>query len=142
MFKLLFFVAVVGFVLLNGGLIGTAYYNNEKVQDCFESLTRNMPEASVPEIRLKLDALFRVQYIATDDLPQGFYDALQINATGQGFEISSSYDVSIWPFGSVENRDEQGEYLPDELSGVDILRHHTRIDLRFDPYAISPQGKQ
>ena len=141
MFKLLFWLAVSGFVLLNGSLIGKAYYNNAKVQDCFESLTHNMPEASAPEIRVKLDTLFRVQYITADDLPQGFYDTLQIQTTGQGFEISSSYDVSIWPFGSVENRDEQGEYLPDALSGMDILRHQTRIDLQFDPYAISALGQ-
>ena len=50
--------------------------------------------------------------------------------------------MTIWPFGSVKTRDEQGEYAPDDLTGLDILRHKTRIDLSFEPNAISEMENQ
>jgi len=140
--KLLLWLAVAGFVLLNGALIGSAYYNNSKVQECFESLSSKMPEANESEIRAKMDALFRMQYIAADDLPDAFYAALQINATGNGVEISSLYQITIWPFGAVEAVDEFGEYGLDDLQGLDILKHKARLDLSFEPYAISPMVRQ
>jgi len=140
--KLLLWLAILGFVLLNGALIAQAYYNNSKVQDCFESLSSKMPAANASEVRVKMDALFHVQYIAADDLPETFYEALQINATGYGLEISSLYDITIWPFGKVEALDEFGEYSPADLSGLDILKHKARLDLSFEPYAISAVQQQ
>ncbi len=141
-FKLLFWLALWGFVILNSAVIAQAYYNNSKVQDCFESLTRMMPAAEESEVRTKMDALFRLQYIDPDDFPATFYEKLQMNATGHGLEISSLYDVTVWPLGKVEAVDETGEYDPEHLSGMDILKHKIRIDLSFSPYAISAVGGQ
>ncbi|MDQ6969689.1 MAG: hypothetical protein Q9M16_04185 [Mariprofundus sp.] len=140
--KMLFWLAVIGFVFVNGSAVGLAYYNNTKVQDSFDHLSRKMPAAAEPEIRLKLQEVFHVQYIDKKDLPDEFYDALQIKTTGQGFEISSAYMVTVWPFGRVEERDEFGEYDPENLTGLESLRDKTRIDLFFKPYAISPVENQ
>jgi len=142
LFKLLFWLALWGGVILNGALIAQAYYNNSKVQDCFESLTRMMPTAEESEVRTKMDALFRLQYLDPDDFPAVFYEKLQINATGHGLEVSSLYHVTVWPFGKVEAVDETGEYDPEHLSGMDILKDKIRIDLSFTPYAISVVGDQ
>ena len=141
MFKMLFWLALAGFTLLNGALIAQAYYNNSKVQDCFESLSQKMPAADEAAILAKMDTLFRVQYIDRQDLPTAFYDQLVINATGYGVEISSAYDVTIWSLGKVEAVDEAGEYDPDNLEGLDVLKHKMRIDLSFNPYAISAVGE-
>jgi len=140
--KLLFWLALIGFVVINGASLVKVYYVDAKVQGSFEELTRSMPVAAEPEIRAKMHEVFHVQYLDEKDLPDGFYDALQIHTTGHGFEISSSYHVTIWPFGSVKTRDEQGEYAPDDLTGLDILRHKTRIDLSFEPNAISEMENQ
>jgi len=140
-FKMLFWLALAGFTLLNGALIAQAYYNNSKVQDCFESLSQKMPAADEAAILAKMDTLFRVQYIDRQDLPTAFYDQLVINATGYGVEISSAYDVTIWSLGKVEAVDEAGEYDPDNLEGLDVLKHKMRIDLSFNPYAISAVGE-
>lgn len=142
MFKMLFWLALLGFVLLNGALIAQAYYNNSKVQNCFESLSQKMADADETAILAKMDALFRLQYIDKQDFPDAFYDELVINATGFGVEISSLYDVTIWPIGQVEAVDEAGEYAVDDLEGLDVLKHKMRIDLSFNPYAISVVGDQ
>lgn len=142
LFKMMFWLALVGFVLLNGALIAQAYYNNSKVQDIFESLSQKMPEADASAVQAKMDVLFRLQYIEKQDFPDTFYDELFINATGYGLEISSLYDVTIWPIGQVEAVDAAGEYKTDDLAGLDVLKHRLRIDLTFEPYAVSAVGDQ
>jgi hypothetical protein len=136
-FKLLLVLAVAGFLGLNGALIGNAYYVNSKAQHCFNLLAQSMPTASVPEARAKLDDLFRLQYLYKEDLPSEFYDALQIKATGDMLEVSAHYSVTVWPFGKVADVDENDTYDPAALTGLDALRDQTRIDLTFEPYAIS-----
>jgi len=136
-FKLLFGIAVAGFLILNGALIGNAYYINSKAQRCFELLTESMSGASAPEAQAKLGELFHLQYLYKEDLPPEFYGALQIKATGDMLEVSSSYSVTVWPFGKVEDVDEAGTYDPATLTGLDALRDQTRIDLTFEPHAIS-----
>ncbi|MDQ6999031.1 MAG: hypothetical protein Q9M17_09995 [Mariprofundus sp.] len=141
-FKMLFWLALLGFVTLNGALIAQAYYNNSKAQGCFESLSQKMPAADEAAILAKMDTIFHVQYIDKQDFPPAFYDELVINATGFGVEISTVYDVTIWPLGQVEALDEVGAYDPDNLEGLDVLKHKFRIDLSFNPYAISAVGDQ
>ncbi len=136
-FKLLFGVAVAGFLVLNGAQIGNAYYVNSKAQHCFDLLVQSMARASAPAARAKLDDLFRLQYLYKDDLPSAFYDALHIRATGDMLEVSSHYSVTVWPFGKVADVDADDTYDPAALTGLDALRDRTRIDLNFTPYAIS-----
>jgi len=139
--KLLFWLAVLGFFIFNGFLVLHAYYTNWQVQHCFEGLVHNRAaQLGELEARDKLDELLSVQYLEKDDLPAGFYDHLQIKVSGDMVEVSSSYSVTIWPFGKVEHVDESGDYDPESLSGMDILRDKTRIDLLFEPYAISNPG--
>jgi len=136
--KLLFWLAVLGFFIFNGFLVFHAYYTNGQVQHCFEGLVHNRTaHTGKLEARDKLDELFSVQYLEKDDLPAEFYDQLQIKVSGDMLEISSSYGVTVWPFGKVEHVDESGEYDPELLGGMDMLRDKTRIDLSFEPYAIS-----
>jgi len=139
--KLVFGIAVVGFLMLNGTLIGNAYYVNSKAQRCFDILVQSMARASEPEARSKLNDLFRLQYLYKEDLPSEFYDELQVKATGDILEVRSSYGVTVWPFGKVADVDAEGTYDPAELKGLDMLRDKTRIDLSFEPYAISASDK-
>jgi len=140
-FKLLFGIAVAGFLILNGALIGNAYYINSKAQRCFELLAQSMARAGEAEARDKLNDLFRLQYLYREDLPTEFYDALQIKTTGDMLEVSSSYGITVWPFGKVADVDAEGTYDPATLEGLDAIRDKTRIDLSFEPYAISGSDK-
>jgi len=138
--KLLFWLALIGFMTLNAAFVAQAYYTNAQVQKSFDHLSNKMPNATEPEIRAKMHEVFHVQYLDEDDLPDAFFDALEIHATGHGFEILSSYHVFIWPLGKVKTRDVFGEYDPKDLTGLDNLRYKSRIDLLFEPYAISAMG--
>ena len=138
MVKALVWVVILGTVVLQGLRILNVHQVNWRVEDVFASIARNMATASEGEIRQKLPTLFKVQYIAPDDLPEEFYQNLVIKSEGNGVEISSRYQATVWPLGRVENVDEDGTYAPDELSGMDILRDKTRLDFEFEPYAATP----
>ena len=138
MLKLLVGLAVLGFIMFNAGLVGYAYYTNSKVQSSFDGLVNSkMAHASAADVKQRMYELFSVQYLDRDDLPQAFFENLNIHATGDMLEISSSFDETIWPFGKVEAVDADGAYDAAALSGMDVLRAKTRIDLVFKPYAIS-----
>jgi len=75
--------------------------------------------------------------LSVSDLPPEFQDNLRIRREGSMLEVSSLYTVVIWPLGPVEKVDEEGGYDIDALEGMDILRDKLRLDLEFEPYAIS-----
>jgi hypothetical protein len=133
--RLLFWLALIGFLALNGARAADAWYANSKVQRCFDSAVGLQGDASV--IRQRLGRLFQLQYLDSDDLPAAFYDALDIRVNGPVVEISSHYTVTIWPFGRVDELDADGSYDPDALNALNMLRDRSRIDLDFDPYAIT-----
>ncbi len=137
--KLLVGLALAGFILFNGGLVMYAYYTNSKVQHCFDGLVGNsrMAHADAAVVRNRLNELMSTQYIDAGDLPQAFFDHLNIRANGDMLEISSHYGVTVWPLGKVQAVDADGSYDPDALTGMDRWRDKARIDLEFEPYAIS-----
>lgn len=136
--KLLLWLSTLGFILFNGFLVLHAHYTNGQVQHCFEGLVHSdRAWEGEAEVRQKLDDLLSLQYLEKTDLPEEFYDELRIRVTAEMVDVSSSYMVTIWPFGRVEHVDELGEYDPDALNGLDLLRDRTRIDLLFEPHASS-----
>ncbi len=136
--KFSFFLAVLAGVVWYGWLLIPVYNANWKVQDAFDAISRNMADADEAAIRRRLPELFKIKYIYHDDLPEEFYDNIEIKADGSRVEISSSYHVTIWPLGPVEGVDPESEYDPAELKGMDRIRDRLRIDLDFEPYAETP----
>jgi hypothetical protein len=136
--KLLFWMAILAALVSNGFQLLQIYQTSWKVQDVFESVSRNMVNSSEDAIRKKLPVLFKVAYISHDDVPEEFYDNILIQSTAGRVEISSFYTETLWPLGPVENVDEEGTYDPQELTGLDYLRDKIRQDLYFEPYAETP----
>jgi len=134
-FKLLFWLALLGAIIANGFQGFKAYYNNWQVEDVFTLLVENRASSSETEVREHMKKLFQLKYITTADYPPEFFDHLKIKVDENGLEISSWYDVTIWPLGRVQQRYDDGTYDPEELEGMDVLRDKLRIDLEFDPYA-------
>jgi len=137
MFKFLFWLMLITVVVWNGFLGFRAYYNNWQAEDVFTFLAENKATASQTEVRNHMKKMFAVKYITSADFPVEFFDNLTIKANGTLVEISSYYLVTLWPLGMVEERDDDGSYHPDDLQGLDILRDKIRIDLEFEPYAIT-----
>ena len=137
MISILFWLGLVGFAVWNGAQVFHAHYVNWKIQDVFEGVTANMGNANEFDVRERLPKLYKINYLAPSDLSQEFHDNLLIRREGSMLEISSIYSVVIWPLGPVQQLDEKGGYEPNELEGMDSLRDKLRIDIEFEPYAIS-----
>lgn len=114
------------------------YNANWKIQDTFDGVVRNMSDADEAAIRKRLPDLYKIKYLAPGDVPQAYYDNLQINADGNGVSISSNYHVTIWLMGPVQEVDPESDYSESDLKGMDKIRHKLRIDLDFEPYAETP----
>jgi len=137
MIKFLLWLTLLVTLVWNGFLVFQAHYNHWQAEDVFELLVENKRTASAEEARKQMNKLFELKYITSDDFPEEFFDNLSIKATGSALEISSFYQVTIWPLGSVEARDADGSYHPDDLNGLDIMRDKVRLDIEFEPYAIT-----
>ena len=138
MVKVLVWLIIFGAAAWQGFQILNVHQVNWRVEDAFAGVARNMAAATEAEVRQKLPTLLKMQYIAHDDLPEEFYQNLDIKSGDGKVEISSRYQMTVWPLGRVENVDKDGTYAPDELAGMDILRDKTRLDFEFEPYAATP----
>lgn len=138
MIKVMVWLVLIGAGVLVGYKIIPVYNANWKIQDTFESVTRNMADASESDIRKRLPDLFHIKYLAPNDVPQEFYDNIVIRADGGKVEISSEYDVTVWILGPVEGVAPDSDYKESELKGMDKIRHKARRDFHFEPYAETP----
>jgi len=138
MIKFLFLLALIGAVVVTGYKIIPVYNAQWKVQDAFESITRNMADKDEGKIRNRLPALLKMKYLAHGDVPQEFYKNIVISADGSKVEISSEYHVTVWLLGPVEDVDPDSDYDESELKGMDKIRHKLRQEFDFEPYAKTP----
>ena len=136
--KTTFWLMLLGIVVWYGYLLIPVYNTYWKVQEAFESVSRNMADADEEAIRQRLPELFRIKYIAKDELSDEFYENLEVKADGKSVEISSYYHVTVWPLGPVESVDPDEEYKETDLKGMDRLRKKLRLDFDFEPYAETP----
>jgi len=138
MIKIMFWLVLIGAGVLVGYKIIPVYNANWKIQDTFESVTRNMADETENAIRKRLPDLFHIKYLARGDVPKEFYDNIVIRADGGKVEISSEYAVTVWILGPVEDVDPDSEYEESDLKGMDKIRHKARQDFYFEPYAETP----
>lgn len=138
MIKLLFWLTVIGAVVLTGYKIIPVYNAQWKVQETFEAISRNMAGSSESKIRKRLPELLRIKYLARGDVPDEFYENIVIKADGGVVEIYSEYHVVVWILGPVEDVDPESDYVELDLKGMDKIRHKARHDFYFEPYAKTP----
>ena len=72
------------------------------------------------------------------DVPQAFYDNMEIKADAGRVEISSFYHVEVWFLGPVEGIDPDSEYTEADLKGMDKIRYKLHQEFDFEPYAKTP----
>lgn len=136
--KLMLWLAVLACVVWVGYEVIPVYNANWKVQDAFDGVVRNMADANEADIRDRLPELYKIKYLEKSDVPQEFYDNLQIEADGNRVKISSRYHVTVWLYGPVQDVDPASEYSEADLKGMDKIRHKLRLDFDFEPYAETP----
>jgi len=136
--KFLFFLAVLAAGTWATYNILPVYNTEWKVQNALDAASRELTNLSADRIRVKLPAIFHVQYIGINDLPQEFYDNLEIKKEAGKVEISSTYHVTVWLLGPLESVNPDEEYTARDLKGMDKLRAKGRLDFDFEPYAETP----
>ncbi len=135
MIKMMFWGAIIAAGVIYGYMIIPVYNAYWKVQDTFEGVSRSMADSSESAIRERLPDLFHIKYLAAGEVPQEFYDNLEIKAADGRVEISSFYHVTVWLIGPVEGVDPNSDYTESDLKGMDKLRAKLRQDFDFEPYA-------
>jgi len=138
MIKFMFFGGIVAAGVFYGYMIMPVYNAYWKIQDTFEGVSRSMADASLVAIENRLPDLFKVKYLVAGDVPQEFYDNLEIKAEDGRVEISSIYHVTVWLIGPVQGVEPDSDYTEADLKGMDKLRAKLRQDFEFEPYAETP----
>jgi len=139
MIKMMFWGAVVSAAVVYAYMVIPVYNAYWKVQDTFEGVVHSMSDSDERAILRRLPDLFHIKYLAPRDVPQEFYDNLDVKSDAGNVEISSSYHVTIWFIGPVEGVDPNSDYEENDLKGMDKLRAKLRQDFDFDPYAATSQ---
>jgi len=129
-------------VLVGGGMVAyklaPVYYAHAKVQKIFEATSREMANDTELKIRARLPVLFKTQNLKEDELPQDFYDNLEIDAGYGRVELQSHYHKVIWLMGPLKDTDPNSDYDPVDLKGMDKIRNQARVDLDFEVHAKTP----
>ncbi|MDX8404940.1 MAG: hypothetical protein R8K50_02165 [Mariprofundus sp.] len=133
--KVMIWLVILGAVSWHGMKFVKVYYVSWKVQSMFDGIVEKMADADVADVRVRIPDLLKINYIDKGDLPVAFYDELQIVDEGLGINISSQYSETIWLLGDIIAVDENGDYDPDKLVGMDQWRDRARIVLNFSPHA-------
>jgi len=138
MFKLLFWLALIGAGVFVGGQTIPVYYNNLKVQNIFEGTAENLSSQTEGEIKRRIDELFEIQTVDLQALPPEFFDNLSISKEDGKLQIGTEYHITLWLLGPPESVDPDKDYKESEVKPMDKLRLRARMDLDFSPYAESP----
>lgn len=109
-----------------------------KVQDTFDGVAKNLSSLSEQSIRERLPQLLRTQYLNPQNIPQEFYDHLDIESDGEAYiKISSSYHVTGWFLGKPDlDQSEEGKGGTVEKQW-NHLRRQWKEEFEFKPYAAS-----
>ncbi len=134
--KTLLWLAVFGAVGWVTIATAGAYYTAWKVQSIFDSVTQNMADRSMKEIREHMSSLYRLQGIMPGDLPQEYFDNLRISRIPHGLRITSTYHVTVWLLGEPEYAEDDGSEA--ETGALDRLREMATLDFDFSPVAETP----
>jgi len=138
MFKLLFWLALIGGGVFVGGQVIPVYYNNLKVQNIFEGTAENLSTQTEDEVKRRIDELFKIQTVDLQALPPDFFDNLSITKEDGKLKIGTEYHITLWLFGPPESVDPDKEYKESEVKPMDKLRLRARMDFDFAPYAETP----
>ena len=138
MFKLLFWLALIGGSVFIGGQVIPVYYNNLKVQNVFEGTAENLVTETEGAVKRRIDELFKIQTIDLQALPPEFFDNLTISKEDGKLQIATEYHITLWLLGPPESVDPDKEYKESEVKPMDKLRLRARMDFDFAPYAETP----
>jgi len=138
MFKLIFWLGLIGGGVFVGGQVFPIYYNNVKIDNVFEGIATNLVSASESDVRKRLRELLDVRGVDVKALPDDFLDNLEVIKENGKLKVSSEYHVIVWLLGEPVNMDFEQDYKESEIEPMNKLRLKARIDLDFYPSQETP----
>ena len=136
MFKLFFWVVLIGGGVFVGGQVMPVYYNNMKIDNVFKGAVQ---DASLAESKVKgiIAKQLRVQSIDLEALPEDFFENISINKEDEKLQVGAEYHITLWLLGE-PTVDPESEYLESEVEPMDKLKLRARLDFDFSPYQETP----
>ncbi len=138
MFKLLFWVGLIGGGVFVGGQVLPVYYNNMKIENVFEGVAQNMPSSQEEDVRKRINELLKVQSIDMSALPAEFSENLTVSNKNGKLQVGSEYHITLWLIGKPVSVDPESDYKESEVKPMDKLRLRARMDFDFSPYRETP----
>jgi len=133
MFKLTFWVALIGGIVLVAGQVIPAHYNNMKVENVFEGVAKSMANSSEADIRKRMNELLKSQSVDLKALPKSFFDNLYIEKEDGKLYVGTEYHLVLWILGKPTSVDPDEEYSESDVKGMDKIRMKARMDFDFAP---------
>lgn len=137
---LLLVVALLALVVDYGYHIIPVYTVKGTIQNIFRSLATHHPDYTQEEVRRKLPEIMRVEYLDPEkDVPEEFFDNLVVVSEDGKMDISTEYQVEVWPLGMPEPfRDPDVDEEDVELSLFERLQLKARLVFDFEISAHTP----
>jgi len=137
MFKLVFWVALIGIPVFVGAQVVPVVYNNMKIENVFEGASKNLIKSSETDVKKRIYELLRAQSVDFKILPKTFSENFIVEKENGKLYISSEYHVVIWLLGK-PSIDPDGDYNESDVSASDKLKVRARMDFDFAPHAETP----
>ncbi|OIP99856.1 MAG: hypothetical protein AUK35_05805 [Zetaproteobacteria bacterium CG2_30_46_52] len=138
MFKLFFWVALIGSIVFVSAQVIPVKYNNMTIENVFEGAVSNLNTEPVAQVLPRLRVLLSRQNVDLKALPEEFFENLTVTKEDDKLTISSEYHVTIWLLGKPTSIDPDSEYLESDVEPMDKLRLKARLDFDFLPTRVTP----
>ena len=138
MFKLLFWLTLLGGIFFVGAQVTPVYYNNLKIENIFEGVAQNLSTRTEGEVRGRIMQLMDIQSVDLKILPDDFIQNIVVNNENGKLQVSSEYHVVLWLLGKPQSVDPQEEYKESDVKPMDKIRLRARMDFDFAPSKQTP----
>ncbi|HID36168.1 MAG TPA: DUF4845 domain-containing protein [Ghiorsea sp.] len=139
MFKVLFWLGLIGGSVLVAAQTIPVYYNNMKIENAFQGISQKLVQKSEADIRSRILRLLNVQSVNLEVLPDTFFENLTIKKENGKFTLSSEYHVTVWVLGKPKDIEVDERYEEEQdISLIEKIKYSARIDFDFLPFAKTP----
>jgi len=138
MFKLLFWLALIGGGIFVGAQVIPVYYNNLRIENIFEGVAQNMNDKPENEVRGRITELLVIQSVDFKILPDDFIQNIVVNNENGKLQVSSEYHVVLWLLGKPQSVGPEEEYKESDVKPMDKIRLRARMDFDFAPSKQTP----
>ncbi len=138
MFKVIFWLGLIGGSVFVAAQVLPLYNNNMKIDNVFEGVAKNLASQSEADAKKRVLKLLKAQGVDMKALPEEFMSSLNVRKEDGKLQVSAEYHIVLWLLGAPESVDPDEEYKEADVAPMDKLRLRARMDFDFAPYQETP----